>query len=308
MAARLVVIGSANMDLVVRTEHIPAPGETVLGGAFVTIPGGKGANQAVAAARLGAEVKLVGRLGKDTFGEALLAQIVAAGISSEHILLDSEQPTGVALIGVDAQGQNAIIVAPGANSQVCPDDVEAARESIAAADAVIVQLEIPFETVSYAVETAEALGTRVILNPAPVRHNDPLPAELLRHLSVLTPNEHEAASLLGYASPVGLDWKTVALQLREIGVENVVITLGAAGCLLATPQGIARVAAPKVDAVDTTAAGDCFTGALAVAQAEGKDLVAAAEFAVRVASVSVTRLGAQPSLPSRAEVDAYFKA
>lgn len=302
---RIVVIGSANRDLVVRAERIPAPGETVLGGEFVTAPGGKGANQAVAAARLGAQVQFVGRVGVDPFGDALLAEMRAARIATEHVIRDSQQPTGVALIGVDTRGQNAIIVAPGANSRVSPADVDAAHESIVRADIILIQLEIPLETVAYAVSLAKAVGTRVLLNPAPVRHTNPLPDDLLRQVDVLTPNEHEAAGLLGYASPEGLDWEQIAAQLHECGIPEVVITLGDQGCLLASEQGIRRQPALPVAAVDATAAGDCFTGALAVSLAEGFGLDAAARFASRAAALSVTRLGAQPSLPTRAEVDSF---
>jgi ribokinase len=301
----LVVIGSANMDLVVRTEHIPAPGETVLGGAFVMVPGGKGANQAVAASRLGARVQFINRVGKDAFGDALLAALTQAGIDTQTTLRDADHPTGVALIGVDAQGQNAIIVAPGANHQVSSADVEAARESIAAADAIVLQLEIPLETVTYAIALAREVGTRVILNPAPVRHTDPLPDALLRQVDVLTPNEHEAASLLGRASPHGMDWTWAAEQLRAKGVGTVLITLGAEGCLAASAEGSFHLPAQPVPVVDTTAAGDCFTGALAVALGEGKDLEAAARFASYAAALSVTRMGAQPSLPMRAEVEVF---
>lgn len=301
---RLVVIGSANRDLVVRTERIPRPGETVLGGAFVMVPGGKGANQAVAAARLGARVQFVGRVGQDAFGDALLAGMTAAGIETQHALRDAEQPTGVALIGVDTEGQNAIIVAPGANHCVSVEDIDAARESIAAAEAVVIQLEIPQETVAHAVAVARSVGTRVLLNPAPVRHTNPLPDALLCQVDVLTPNEHEAASLLGRESAEGQDWEEVAVSLRAKGVNTVVITLGAEGCLLASAEGMQSVPALPVTPVDTTAAGDCFTGALAVALAEGQSLEAAAVFATRAAALSVTRLGAQPSLPTRAEVEA----
>lgn len=298
---RLVVIGSANMDLVVRTERIPSPGETVLGGAFVMAPGGKGANQAAAAARLGGQVRFVGRIGADPFGDALLAQMLAAGIETEHVVRDSEQPTGVALIGVDALGQNAIIVAPGANSQVRPADVDAARASIRQAAGVVIQLEIPRETVLHAVAVARAEGTSVILNPAPIRHTNPLPRDLLRQVNVITPNEHEAANLLGKTDPEGMDWEQAAAELQA-RVPNVIITLGSEGCVVASAEGIKRLPALPVTAVDTTAAGDCFTGALAVSLAEGADLITAARFATCAAALSVTRLGAQPSLPTREEL------
>ncbi len=304
---RIVVVGSANMDLVVRVAHIPAPGETVLGGAFAAVPGGKGANQAVAAARLGAEVWFVGRVGDDAFGTALRAELQAAGIHTDYVMSEPDTASGVALIGVADSGQNAIIVAPGANGLVRPGDIEAARATIADADAVIVQLEIPRAAVAHAIGLAKSLGVRVLLNPAPVSLDDPLPPELLALADVVTPNESEAASLLGFAAPETLDMTQAARELRARGVANVVITLGGAGCLAANGAGVTHMAAPLVQAVDTTAAGDCFTGALAVGLAEGRSLEAAAQFAIRAASLSVTRAGAQPSLPTRAEVDALHR-
>lgn len=300
---RIVVIGSANMDLVVRCERIARPGESVLGGEFRAVPGGKGANQAVAASRLGAVVTFVGRVGQDANGERLLAALRGDHVVTDYLKQDAAHATGVALIVVDARGQNAITVAPGANHQVSPDDVDAARDVIGAADAVIIPLEIPPETVAYAVSLAHSLGTRVILNPAPAPAV-PLPPDLLRHIDVLTPNEHEAASLLGLGFAEGQDRNALALRLRALGVANVVVTLGANGCLLATESGVQHVAAYPVTPIDTTAAGDCFTGALAVALAEGKPLADAARFATRAAALSVTRAGAQPSLPTRAETDA----
>ena len=303
-APRLVVVGSANQDLVVRVEHIPAPGETVLGGAFVTLAGGKGANQAVAAARLGAHVQFVGRVGADAFGEALHAAMSESGVDLDHLLTDPRHPTGVALIGVDDAGQNAIIVAPGANGHVSPADIDAARRSIAAADAVVLQLEIPREAVAHAVEVAHEEGTRVILNPAPVSYTSPLPGDLLRRVTVLTPNEHEAANLLGLPSASGLSMDEVARSLRALGPDIVIITLGGEGCIVATETDTRHIPAVPVTPVDTTAAGDCFTGALAVALGEGRSIEAAARFAVRAASLSVTRMGAQPSLPLRADLDA----
>lgn len=303
MRPRIVVIGSANMDLVVRCERIASPGETVLGGEFVTASGGKGANQAVAAARLGAEVVFVGRVGGDAFGEQLLAALANDGILTDHLKRDTHYPTGVALICVDAQGQNAITVAPGANHQVSTDDVLAAREVIAVADAVILQLEIPMETVSFAVGLARSLQTRVILNPAPISLTKPLSVDLLRQVDVLIPNAHEAANLLDYPTHEGRDMNAIARALYERSQAHVVVTLGADGCLLATETGCQHIAALQVTPVDTTAAGDCFTGALAVALCEGRSLTEAVGFATRAAALSVTRFGAQPSLPTRAELD-----
>jgi len=300
---KLVVIGSSNRDLVVKTERIPAPGETVIGGAFVSAPGGKGGNQAVAASRLGAEVWFVGCVGNDALGSVLAEEMAEAGIHVDFLHFDPDAPTGVALIGVDARGQNAIIVAPGANHRVSRADVEAAREIIVEAYAVIVQLEIPMEAVEAAIDAASAAGTKVVLNPAPMRGDRALPDSLLRKVDILTPNEHEAAQILGHHSPEGLHWEEVAEQIRAKGVDTVVITLGDAGCLLADSTGSRRLPSMPVTAIDTTAAGDCFTGALAVGLAEGKSLDAAAIFATHAAGISVTRLGAEPSLPTRGELD-----
>lgn len=305
---RIVVIGSANMDLVVRAERIPSPGETVLGGDFMMAPGGKGANQAVAAARLGAHVTFVGRVGADAFGDALNAALTADGIDTTFLRRDKASASGVALIGVDAKGQNAIMVAPGANYTICPEDIDAARDNIAAAYAVVVQLEIPRAAVAHAIAVAKAAGTRVLLNPAPIRHVNPLPEELLRQVDILTPNEHETANLLGRSEPDGLDWEAAAQQLRGRGIEDVIITLGSHGCLIASAAGLEMLPAERVAPVDTTAAGDCFSGALAVALAEGRTLRDAARFAARAAAISVTRMGAQTSLPTRAEVDSISPA
>ena len=299
---RVVVVGSANMDLVVRCSRIAAPGETVLGGQFMTAPGGKGANQAVAAARLGGDVSLVGRIGNGYFGDELLRALVADGIHTDFLQRDSRRRTGVALISVDAQGQNAITVAPGANSLVNQQDIEAARERIAEADMLIIQLEIPLETVTFAIEFARSLNTRVLLNPAPMQYTDPLPAYLLRKVDVLTPNEYEAAALLGCETPEGLDMADVAQQLHGIGIPQVVVTLGEKGCVIATDEGVLHVPARHVTPVDTTAAGDCFTGALAVGLGEGRPLREAVDFATKAAAIAVTREGAQLSLPTRAEL------
>jgi len=302
MKPSLVVIGSANMDLVVRSAHIAAPGETVLGEAFRQIPGGKGANQAVAAARLGAAVTFVGRVGTGLFGEALRTGLQADGIDTTHLQTDPTEPTGVALIGVDAQGRNAITVAPGANFQVSAQDIDQALPAIRQAAAILLQLEIPRATVLYAAQQAHAAHIPVILNPAPASLTDPLPDSLLAQIDVLTPNEYEAAALLGLEYHEDSDWTAIAKLLLAKGVKAVVITLGEEGCLVADATGSHHIPAISVTAVDTTAAGDCFTGALAVALAEGHSLEEAGRFAAQAAAISVTRPGAQPSLPSRSEV------
>ena len=298
----IVVIGSANMDLVVHVEHIPAAGETVLGGDCIAIPGGKGANQAVAAARLRGRVHFIGRVGDDAFGDRLRDCLASEGIDVAHLKTEPNVSSGTALIGVDAHGQNSIIVAPGANAKVSSEDIDNAGDLIRGSDIVVLQLEIPISTVKQALQTARSAGVRTILNPAPCSHTHPLESSLLELVDILTPNEHETASLLGLSSPDGLDMEMAAIRLREMGVGAVVITLGADGCLISDSNGERRIPGLRVEAVDTTAAGDCFTGALAVALSEGRKLDEAAIFANRGAAISVTRAGAQPSLPYRREL------
>lgn len=302
--AKIVVVGSSNIDMVVKTDKIPAAGETRLGSQFVMVPGGKGANQAVCAAKLGADVALVARVGDDVFGEQSLANFAAVGVDTAYVRRDASLPSGVALIAVDERGENAIVVAPGANSALSPADVDAARPAIARADAVVLQLEIPQETVEHAVRLAKSLGRTVVLNPAPIRH---LPHSVLPDVDVLVPNEHEAAAILGGGSFDTDGAPEAARRLRQTGVRSVVITMGAAGAYVSSPDQEGFVEAVRVKAVDTTAAGDAFTASLACGIAEGSSVMDAARFAARVAAVSVTRMGAQSSLPSREEVDRYLQ-
>ena len=300
---RIVVVGSANMDLVVRTERIPAPGETVLGGEFFQLRGGKGANQAVAAARLGGEVAFVGCVGQDAFGDSLLAGLKQDGIDIKHVRRREGAASGVALIGVDARGQNSIIVAPGANALLTASDIDAAEATIEGADAVVAQLEIPQEAVAQAMHLAVLEGLHTILNPAPFHHGDKISLALLSSIEVLVPNEHEAAAILGIAPrQAGSDYSQVAASLLRFGAASVIITLGRQGCILADEHGVRQIPASVVEAVDTTAAGDCFCGALAVGMAEGMSLDDAARFASAAAAISVTRMGAQPSMPMRSEL------
>jgi len=301
--ARVVVIGSSNTDMVVKCASIPKPGETTLGGEFAMFPGGKGANQAVCASRLGAEVVFVARVGNDVFGERAIAGFEEAGVDTSFVVKDPVHPSGVALIVVDEHGENAIVVAPGANGALMPDDVDRASEAIANADVVVTQLEIPVETVAHAVKLARQFGTKVVLNPAPIR---PLTRELLADVSVLVPNQHEAAGLLGKTEFEKMDPSEAASELLALGVDGLVMTLGSRGAIVADANSIKEVPALKVDVVDTTAAGDAFTAALSCGLAEGKTLVEAAQFASRVAAISVTRLGAQPSMPRLDEVESFF--
>ena len=300
-APRVVVVGSTNTDLVVSVPHIPAPGETVLGGAMETVAGGKGANQAVAAARLGGRVTFVARVGDDAFGRNAVAGFARENIDTRHVSVTPGVASGVALIAVrEETGENAIVVAPGANAHLSPEDIDGAAPAFDQAEAVVVSLEIPQETVERAVEAAHARGLAVILNPAPARR---LPPELLARVTVLTPNETEARQILGRSEDAD-DVQTLAAELLTLGVGAAVITLGAAGALIATPDGIEHVPTRAVRAVDTTAAGDCFTGAVAVEFSGGRSLRDAVRFANAAAALSVTRPGAQPALPTRSEVEA----
>jgi ribokinase len=301
-APHIVVVGSSNMDLVVKTARIPVLGETILGGDFLMVPGGKGANQAVAAAKLGAHVRLVARLGDDLFGRQSLANFEQEGVDTTHVTLGSDVASGVALITVDAKGNNVIVVAPGANSALSTDDVERAAGDIRGAGAVVAQLEVPLETVRRAAELARQAGVPFILDPAPAQD---LPAKLLSIVSVLTPNETEAQILTGVEVRDESSARTAAQKLLATGVKAVVVTMGEQGFLLAEGRLMEFISAPVVKAVDATAAGDAFTGSLAVGLAQGQSLHDAATFAGRAAALSVTKMGAQLSMPTRQEVEAF---
>lgn len=286
---RIVVVGSANLDVVVPVPHHPATGETVLGGDHVLIPGGKGANQAVAAARLGGDVAFVGRVGDDDAGIRLRASLDAAGVDTTHLETDPDTPSGLALIGVDDDGDNAIIVSPGANACLAPGDLDGSL--LANAAVVLLQLEVPLDTVSTAV--AAATGT-VLLNPAPAAL---LPDGFLDGVDVLVPNRLELRTL------AGRDGDDVDLA-RSLGVPSVVATLGHEGALVVSGGSARRFPAPVVDAVDTTACGDAFCGALAEGLARGLDLDSAVRRSVHAGALTATRAGAQPSLPTSAELAA----
>jgi len=296
---RIVVIGSTNTDMVVKAARIPAPGETILGGRFLMNPGGKGANQAVAVARLGGDVTFVAKVGDDLFGREAKALFAKEGIRTDHVLTDADEPSGVALIMVDAKGENCISVASGANGTLSAADIGAARSVIEGAGVLLMQLETPVETVLCAAQWAAAKGVPVILNPAPARA---LPDELFACLSLITPNEGEAELLTGVKVTDEATAQAAAAVLCAKGVGSVVVTMGSKGAFVyADGQGV-LVPAVKVKAVDTTAAGDVFNGALAVALTEGQVLAEAVRFAAKAASISVTRLGAQASAPRRAEL------
>ena len=303
MGNKIVVVGSSNTDMIVKLPRLPKPGETIGDGAFSTAAGGKGANQAVAAARAGADVGLVARVGGDSFGEQAITGFVGDGIDVEHVTRDPAAPSGVALIFVDEKGENSIAVAPGANAGLTPNDVEAAEELITGADVVVMQLETPLETVERAATLAREHGARVILNPAPAQ---PLSDEILGNVSILTPNESEAELLTGIQVEGDAGAEEAARALVARGVETVILTLGSRGAFVFESESGELVPGFEVDAVDTTAAGDVFNGSLAVGLAEGMPLARAVGFANAAAALSVTKLGAQPSAPTRAEIDTFL--
>ncbi|UCC98237.1 MAG: ribokinase [Phycisphaerales bacterium] len=292
------------MDLVVTSARIPAVGETILGEDFIMTPGGKGANQAVAAAKLGADVHFVAKLGRDVFAAQSLNNFRAEGVKTEYVLQTENAPSGVALITVDHAGDNVIVVAPGANRKLSPQDVEEARSVIISSGAVVAQLEVPLETVGSAARLANSAGVPFILDPAPAQKLSP---ELLGMVDVLTPNETEAAILTGMEVTSEDTARAAARELLECGVKAVIVTMGAQGFLAATRESTGFVPAVKVDAVDTTAAGDAFTGALAAGLAQGRALSDAALFANYVAALSATKMGAQSSMPTRQDVERFMK-
>ena len=296
---QIVVVGSTNTDMVVKAARIPAPGETILGGRFLMNPGGKGANQAVAAARLGAEVVFIAKVGDDLFGREAKALFAKENICTDYVLTDPSEPSGVALIMVDAKGENCIAVASGANGTLMPEDIEGLEGVIAQADMLLMQLETPLETVRYAADMAVNLGVPVILNPAPACE---LPADLYDCLEVITPNESEAELLTSIKVTDEASAEAAARVLCDKDVLQVVITMGAKGAYVFDGVDGVMVPAFKVEAVDTTAAGDVFNGALAVALTEELELEEAVRFASKAASISVTRMGAQASAPRRKEL------
>jgi ribokinase len=300
MAGKIVVVGSSNTDMILQMDHIPRPGETLLGGEFSMAAGGKGANQAVAAARAGGSVTFLARVGNDMFGQQAIEGFRNDGINVQHVISDPDAPSGVALIFVADDGENSIGVASGANAQLSPADIQRASETIAQADVLVMQLETPLPTVQVAAEIAAAHGVRVILNPAPAQ---PLSDELISLVSVLTPNESEAELLTGIEVADENRAVLAADQLRSKGVATAIVTLGSQGAMVASDDFSGPVSAFDVKPVDTTAAGDVFNGALAVALSEGETLELAVKFASAAAALSVTRLGAQPSAPARKEIE-----
>ncbi len=296
MKGKIVVIGSSNTDMVVQSDHLPKPGETVLGGEFIMNPGGKGANQAVAAARLGGEVTFIARVGEDVFGKEAIKGFQSHGIDTTYTRIDKDSPSGVALIMVDEHGENSISVALGANSSMQKEDIDMAENALNEAKFVLIQLEIPLDVVEHAVRSATRKGLNVVLNPAPAQ---PLSDDLLSSLYMITPNETEAELLTGIKVDDEISARLAANALQGKGVDIVVITMGSLGAYVLSKELDELIPCPSVKAVDTTAAGDTFNGALVVGLAEGMHLMEAVEFANKAASYSVTIMGAQASTPSR---------
>jgi len=301
---KIVIVGSSNTDMIIKVPHIPKPGETILGGKFSTASGGKGANQTVAAARSGGDVTLIARLGKDMFGEKALQGFVEDGINVDNIKTDPKEPSGVAEIFVDENGENSIAVASGANLNLSPQDVRKVKGVIANSDILLMQLEIPVDTVRTAAKIARKNGVKVILNPAPAQK---LKDDLLQNISIITPNEIEAEMLTGIKVNDNTSAKQAADILLKKGIETVIITLGQRGAFYVTSKASKLISGFQVKAVDATAAGDTFNGALAVALGESMPLKNAISFANAAAALSVTKLGAQPSAPKRDEIEKLLK-
>ena len=302
----IVVIGSSNTDMVVKTTHLPIGGETVLGGDFFMNAGGKGANQAVAAARYGNRVVFVAKTGNDLFGEQVRASMKEDGIVTDYVFVDPEHPSGVALITVNQEAENCIVVAGGANMYLDKNDIDKAHDEIVNANVVLMQLETPIATVEYAAQMAAEAGVRVILNPAPAPA-EPLSKELISNLFLITPNRSEASRLTGIDVNDMESAQRAAQALYDMGAKNVIITLGSEGSLVYDGHMMMRVEAVKVEAVDTTAAGDTYNGVLASVIAEGKSLIDAVHEATVAGAISVTRMGAQPAAPTREEIKNFKK-
>jgi ribokinase len=299
MKSKIYVIGSSNTDMVIKSEKLPAPGETVIGGVFLMNAGGKGANQAVAAAKLGAEVIFVSKVGDDIFGKQAVEGFKNLGINTDFVFTDSENPSGVALILVDGHGENSISVASGANGNLQISEVQQAINKVQSGDTVLLQLEIPLLTVTETIKKCFEKGAKVILNPAPAQKLD---ESNFKYLSMITPNETEAEILTGIKVTDLETAKESANDFHSKGILEVIITLGSKGAFYSNQDKQVSIPSPKVVAVDSTAAGDVFNGALCVAISEGQAIEEAIAFACKAASISVTRMGAQASAPTREEV------
>ncbi len=297
---KILVIGSLNLDIVARVGHMPEIGETILSDDMEMIPGGKGANQACAAGKLGARVCMLGALGKDAYGNILLESLQNAGVDTSRLIRRERESTGLALINVNAEGNNSIVVIPGANQTVDKNYIDENEEAIKESDIIILQMEIPIATVLYAAQKAKKWGKTVILDPAPVPEY--FPQELFQYVDIIKPNETEL-QMIAKAGGESLELEWAAEYLRQKGVKDVIVTLGEKGVYVNSERkGILQIPAQKVEAVDTTAAGDTFTAAMAVKLAEEADIEQAVEFANRASAIAVTRKGAQASIPTREEV------
>jgi len=299
---KIVVVGSSNTDMVIKLERLPGPGETILGEDFIMAAGGKGANQAVAAARLGGDVTFVARVGADIFGKQAIQNFQKEGINTDFIVMDNKNPSGVALIFVDKKGENTIAVASGANNKLSKQDVAAAKQKIESANVMLLQLETPLETVQYAARLASEAGVKVVLNPAPARELD---ETLLRTITVLTPNESETELLTGIKVEDEKSAIRAAEVLKEKGVSEIIITMGDKGSFLIRDNKAILIPTKEINAIDTTAAGDAFNGALSYALAKKEPLDKAVRFANLVGALSATKLGAQPSMPTYDELGSF---
>lgn len=297
--SKIIVVGSSNIDMVVKTDHFPHPGETVLGGEFFRNPGGKGANQAVTVARLGGNTIFVSKVGNDDFGKELCKLYASENIDTKFIIFDNEISTGVALISVDRNGENSIVVASGANMSLSIEDIKLLEDEIEETDIILVQLEIPITVVEHICKLAKAKKCRVVLNPAPAQI---LPDSIMNNLFLITPNVKEAQALSGIAVTGWETAKEAALAIAKKNVNNIIITLGELGALVYENGEFAEIPTQKVQAIDTTAAGDVFNGALCVALSQGRNLKQAAEFASRASAIAVGRMGALTSIPYAREL------
>jgi ribokinase len=308
MDNRIVVLGSLHTDLIIKVDSIPSLGETVLGKSFLRSPGGKGANQAVAAAKLGANVVMIGRIGSDFFGHELIKNIRRFGVNTEYLVEDESTYTGVALIMVDNEGNNIIAVASGADMNCCKDDVYLARRMIEETDVLLIQLEIPLSVVQYAIDLAYNYGVRIILNPAPAQK---LPNSLLKKIDILIPNESEAEVLSGMRISNLSSAKNAAFKILDSGVSDVIVTMGREGALMVNSEKCEKsvhVKGVDVKAIDTTGAGDAFCGAIAVAVSSGMDLVDAVRYANIVGALTTRKIGAQEAMPTERELNDYLRS
>lgn len=307
MAGRVVIVGSLSMDLVVQTVRRPEKGETIRGTGFGMFAGGKGNNQAMAAARAGADVTMVGRVGTDDFGDTLLATLRRERVDTTYMVQDHDTPTGIAHITVDAQGDNYIVIAQQSNAKLCEADISKAREVIANAKVVLMQLEVPMAPLIAAAALARRNGAMVILNPAPAPSEGSLPKELLEHVSLIVPNQPEATQLTGCDASTVDGAREAGRKFLEAGIEKAIITLGEQGALIVEKNSDKLIKAFKVESIDTTAAGDAFCGALAAALANGSALEEAALMGCAAGALATTKLGAEPSLPHRSEIDVLLR-